>query len=157
MFKLQSEQSLVQSFRPRDRKTLELPPGLTYPLFVRDYLSWVDPSGAHVYLVFNLGQGAPTGIAFRRAGGADPSISILCDWCHTSGTGDRVGLLTTAVDSRKRVGVHACLDLSCKAKLEESADRSGKNPVDLVKQLVERMGRFASQGLRIDLSGAGRD
>ena len=45
MFLIPSEDALLQAFRPRDRKVLEPPPGVTYPLFVRDYRA-AGPLGA---------------------------------------------------------------------------------------------------------------
>jgi hypothetical protein len=155
MFKIDSEQSLVTAFRPRDRAHLELPK-LSYPLFVRDYLSWSDPSGTKVFLLFSVTRGAPTGIAFQRDQGSVPGAR-MCEWCHSYGAGDRIGLLTTDVNSRKRVGVSLCLDLSCNVKLEDAANRAGKSSVEASRALIDRIARFAREALRIDPSGAGRD
>jgi hypothetical protein len=155
MFSLASEESLLEAFRPRDRRALELPPGLTFPLFVRDYLAWTHPAGGRVYLVLCVPGGVPTGLAFDRSGG-DPSLPHMCDWCHCSGSGSQVGLLTTARNSRKRIGVHVCLDLSCAQKLDDVANRSGRSALDAIQRLTARMARFASEGLGIDLTGAGR-
>ncbi len=50
----------------------------------------------------------------------------------------------------------ACSDLSCKRKLEDEANRSGRSVFPAVEALLGRIGRFAAEGLQIDLSGAGR-
>jgi hypothetical protein len=155
MFKLDSEEALLATFRPKDRKLVELAPETRFPLIVRGYHAWVHPAGGRVFLVFAVPGGAPIGIAFD-GNGSGPSVPHMCDWCHCSGSGTEVAMLTTFVHSRKRVGVQVCSDLSCKRKLEEEADRTGKNAKRAIEQLVARMGRFASEALKIDLSGAGR-
>jgi len=155
MFQLTTEEMLVQSFRPRDRKGMELPPGVKFPVFVRDYLAWREPSGAGVRLVFSLPGGAPTGIFFRRSGG-DRSPAQMCEWCHSTGGSDQIGLITAAVNARRIAGVTACLDLSCQEKIEDAANRAGRSALDAKRALLERIGRFAHEALGIDLSGAGR-
>lgn len=156
MFLLDSEQALLAAFRPRDRKNVELPAGLQYPLFVRDYLAWPHPAGGVTYLVFAVPNGAPTGITFDTNGDGVAAVPQMCDWCHSSGMGNRVGLLTATRNSKKRVGVHVCTDLGCKQRLEEDADRSGRSVVPAMEKLIQRMGRFASEALQIDLTAQGR-
>jgi hypothetical protein len=155
MFLLDTEAALLDAFRPRDRPSVEPPPGAKYPLFVRDYLAWPHPSGGFTYLLFAVRGGAPTGITFET-NGAGSSVPQLCDWCHCMGSGTQVGTLTADRNSKRRVGTNVCVDLSCKDKLEELANRSGANAGPAIEKLVERMGRFAAEGLGIDLSGAGR-
>jgi hypothetical protein len=155
MFTLQSEAQLLQAFRPRDRKVVELIPAVAPPRFVRHYLAWAHPAGGRVYLVFAVPGGAPTGIAFATNGQGAP-VPHLCDWCHCVGPGTQVGLLTARLNSRKTVGVYLCADLGCQARLEDEADRAGRSVLPAMAALVARMGRFASEGLGIDLSGAGR-
>jgi hypothetical protein len=155
MFQLSSEAALLQAFRPKDRRTVEPPAGVTYPLFVRTALTWTHPAGGRVFLVFAVRGGAPTGIAFDTQGGGQAPVA-MCEWCHHSAAGTGVGLLTTQVTSSRRVGVHVCVDLSCARHLEEAADLGGRSPVPGWQALVERMGRFAREGLGMDLSGAGR-
>lgn len=156
MFKLDSEAALLEAFRPKDRRSIELAPELKFPLVVIDYLAWVHPAGGKVFLVFAEGKGAPTGIAFDSNGGAADGVVQLCDWCHCSGQGSGIGLLTATLNARKRVGVHLCSDLSCARKLEDDANRSGASVRPAMERLVARMARFAREGLGIDLSGAGR-
>jgi hypothetical protein len=156
MFQLANEETLIRTFRPRDRGGMELPPGVTYPLFVRYYLAWREPSGAGVRLVFSLPGGAPTGIFFRRAHG-EPGTAHMCEWCHSQGGSDQIGLLTADVNSRKRAGVNVCLDLRCQEKIEDAANRGGRSTLDAERELLERIGKFAHEALGIDLSGAGRD
>jgi hypothetical protein len=156
MFRLDSEAALVAAFRPKDRQPMALPPGLTFPLTVRDCLSWTHPAGGRAYLLFAAPGGAPTGITFDVGGGSGPGVPHMCDWCHFVGAGGQVGLLTAMVDSRTRAGVHVCADLSCTKKLESEADRVGVSAAPAVASLIARMGRFASEALKIDLSGAGR-
>ena len=155
MFKLDDEDDVVNAFRPKDRKALDLT-GVTLPMFVRNYLSWQHPSGSYVYLVFSAPGGVPTGIVFETNGGPNAPVAQMCDWCHQSGVGTQVGLLTAKVTGRRRVGVHVCSDLSCQAKLEDEANRSGRSVLPQWEKLIARIGRFATEALKIDLSGAGR-
>ena len=156
MFRLDNEDTLLATFRPKDRNAVQLSPEVTLPKIVRHYLSWVHPAGGRVFLVFQVPGGAPTGIVFDTNGGADPSVPQMCDWCHTCAPGTGVGLLTARRNAKKNVGVHICSDLSCRQKLEEDADRRGVSVLPMMEKLVQRMGRFASEALQIDLSGAGR-
>lgn len=157
MFKLETEAELLASFRPKDRKLVQLGPEVTLPQFVRNYLTWKHPAGSYVYLVFATPGGAPTGIAFDHSGGgAGPSVPAMCDWCHLSSGGNQVGLLTARRNAKKRVGVHVCTDLGCQQRLEEEADRQGRSVLPWMEKLIERMGRFAAESLDIDLTGAGR-
>jgi hypothetical protein len=152
MFQLASEKEFLSAFRSRDRKVVEPPKGTRFPLFVRDYLAWVDPYGVRVFLVFKApGNQRPIGIAFRRDQQGDKTLtSRLCEWCHANGSADQIGLLTTDLDSKRRVGVNLCLDLRCGEKLESAANMAGRSVLDDTKQLLERMARFASEGLGIE-------
>ena len=152
MFKLESEAQLREAFRPRDLKSFELAPEVKMPVFVRDYLAWTHPAGGRVFLVFAVPGGVPTGIAFDTNSGAGPTVPAMCDWCHCNTVGTGVGLLTAALNSKKRLGVHVCSDLGCKKKLEEAANRSGRSVLPAMERLIEKMGRFASEALRIDLN-----
>lgn len=156
MFNLESEEAVRSAFRPKDLKLLELPAGIQFPLFVRDYLAWTHPAGGRVYLVFAVPGGVPTGIVFDGKGnGSAATVPAMCDWCHCSSAGTGVGLLTARLNSKKTVGVHACCDLSCKQKLEDEANRSGRSVLPAMEKLIARMGRFASEALSIDLLARG--
>lgn len=155
MFKLDSEADLLTAFRPKDRAQVELAPGTTFPMIVRGYTAWVHPAGGKVFLVFATPGGAPTGIAFASNGSGMP-VPHMCDWCHSMGPQVQAGMLTARVDAKKTAGVHVCHDLSCREKLEEEANRLGTSAKPQVDKLIERMGKFASDVLKIDLSGANR-
>jgi hypothetical protein len=147
VFILQSEKELLRAFRPKDQRKLELPPGLSFPLFVRDSFSWVDSAGARTFVVFqDDATKRPLGIAFRRDGSGGVG-SQMCDWCHSMGSD--VALLTAAQNSKKRVGAWLCRDLNCPGKLDEQADLAGRSSVGPRRRMVERMQRFAREALRI--------
>ncbi len=152
MFRIETEKEFLNAFRSRDRKHVEPPKGTRFPLFVRDYLAWVDPYGVRVFLVFTApGATRPTGIAFRRDQQGDKMLAVrVCDWCRASGSADQIGLLTTDVDSKRRVGVNLCLDLRCNERLESATNLAGKSVVDESKRMIERMARFAHEVLGID-------
>lgn len=154
MFRIETEKEFLSAFRSRDRKSVEPPKGTRFPLFVRDYLAWVDPYGVRVFLVFTApGSKRPTGIAFRRDQQGDKALALrVCEWCRASGSADQIGLLTTDVDSKRRVGVNLCLDLRCNEKLEQAANMSGRSVLDDTKELIERMSRFASEALGMEVN-----
>ncbi len=151
MFRLETDRALIESFRSRERRVIEMPAEITFPLFERDYLAWTETSGARVYLVFAApGSRRAIGLIFRRDQSDTGPTSRMCEWCHSYGSGYEVGLLTTDVNSKRRVGVHLCVDLRCKEKLEDAADRTGRHPLEALKQLQERMFRFAHEALGIE-------
>lgn len=149
MFRIETEKELLRAFRSRDRKHVELPKGTRFPLFVRDYFAWSDPYGVRVFLVFTPpGSTQPLGIAFRKDQQGDKNVMPhVCDWCRNHGTSDQVGLLTTDVDSKRRVGVNLCLDLRCNERLEDVANMAGRNVLDEAQHVIERMARFAHEAL----------
>jgi len=150
VFRIETDRDLIQSFRPRDRRVIEMPPGLTFPLFVRDYVAWTETSGSRVYLIFSApGSHQPIGIIFRRDRGG-PDVARMCEWCHDYGSSQAVDLLTTDVDSKVRVGISLCVDLRCKEKLEDAANRSGRHTLEALEQLRARMYRFANEALGIE-------
>lgn len=155
MFKLDNEEAFLQAFRPKDRPLVELPADVRFPIIVRSYFAATHPAGGRVFLVFATAKGAPTGIVFD-SNGAGPPVPHMCDWCHVTAPRAHTALLTTYVNTKRRVGVHVCSDLSCKDKLEEDADRMGRSAKPAIDMLVARMGRFASETLGIDLGGANR-
>jgi len=151
VFRFESDQDLIKSFRPRDRRVIEMPEGVSFPHFVRDYLAWTETSGARVYLVFSApGSHQPIGIIFRRDTSGGENVSRLCEWCHHYGSSNEVSLLTTDVNSKRRVGISLCSDLRCKERLEDAANRSGKHLLDALEQLKARMYRFANEALGIE-------
>jgi hypothetical protein len=151
VFRLETDRAFIEAFRARDRRVIEMPPGITFPLFVRDYLAWTETSGLRVYLIFTPpGSRKPIGLIFRRDSPGGALTSSMCDWCHSYGSSSEVGLLTTDVDSRRRVGVSLCVDLRCKEKLEDAADRAGRHPLEALELLKERMFRFAHEALGIE-------
>lgn len=154
MFKLDTADDLLDAFRPKDRKTVDITT-LKFPLVVKDYVAWPHPGGGKVFIVFATPGGAATGIAFDTNGAAT-SVPAMCSWCHCSAGGTGVGLLTATVNGNKRVGVHVCTDLSCSEKLEDAANRTGASVRPAMEKLITRIGQFASDALKIDLSGAGR-
>ena len=155
MFKVDDEPSLLAAFRPKDRALVELPVGQKFPMIVRGYTSWVHPAGGRVFLLFATPGGAPTGIVFDVTS-PGPTVPHMCDWCHSPSPGAHAGMLTATVNAKKRAGVHVCLDLSCRQKIQDEADRTGKSPQPALDRVITRMGKFAQDALGIDLSGANR-
>jgi hypothetical protein len=148
MIRIDSAETLLSAFRPNDRTALELPEGMRFPFLIKDYVSWIEASGARVFVVFeDPVKSVPMGIAFRRdAGGAVPPA--ICEWCHSARADQGVGLLTATASDKRRVGVHLCRDLACKVRMEEAAETGlGPSARDRVRRVVERMSTFARQNL----------
>jgi hypothetical protein len=149
VFKLDSETALLDTFRPRDRKLVEPPPGLKYPLIATDYFSWLHPAGGRVFAVFApRGGGLTTGIVFDTNGANH--VTQLCHWCHSQS--NDVAMLTAQRNSNKRIGVCVCSDLSCARKIEDAANLSGRSVRPAMEALVARMVAFARDGLNIDFT-----
>jgi hypothetical protein len=68
------------------------------------------------------------------------------------GSAAEIGLLTTDVDAKRRVGVNLCLDLRCSERLESRTNLAGGSALDENKKLIERMARFAQEALGIGFS-----
>lgn len=151
MFKIDSEQALFDAFRPRDRKHLCVPVGKQLPMVTLDYLAWADEHRERMFLLFKAaGEQQPTGITFKRDHqSASSTAPRVCSWCLAYGGSDKIGMLTTSVNSRRHVGVFVCLDLECGVRVEEDANLRGKSARDAMKALVEKMARFAREGLGI--------
>ncbi|MBL9038683.1 MAG: FBP domain-containing protein [Archangium sp.] len=156
MFKLDSEDAVLATFRHKDRTLVELSSDLKFPIILRDAVTWTHPSGGRAYLVFFVPGGVPTGVVFDTSSGSGEAVPHMCEWCHRSGSGTEIGLLTARINAKKLAGIHLCSDLRCKEKLEEQANLAGSNVKPAIEKLVARMGRFASEVLKIDLSGVTR-
>src|SRR4051812_48757300 len=102
-----SADELLEVFRPRDRKNVFIPRTMRFPLTLGGYLTWTEPSGVRIYLVFRKPEWkSPVGVAFRRdQRGGLGSPPGVCDWCISTGPSDQIGLLTATVNPKKRVGV----------------------------------------------------
>lgn len=152
MFLIKTEQDLLRAFRPRDRKVFEHPTEIRYPQVALDYYSWVESSGVRAYLVLQEPASKRLlGITFRRdVSGGEALNSRMCDWCHSMGSADQVGLITADRNSKRRMGVIACRDLGCKERVQDLADRSGRSAVKARREVVERMLRFAREALGIE-------
>ena len=146
MFKLANERALLQTFRPADRRLVELTREVSLPMRVDDYLTWVH--GRRVYLVFAApptlaAPGAePKGIVFQSDAGG-PSVPRMCEWCHEVAFGTRVGLLTARRDRKRTAGVLVCADLGCRERIEDRADRRGEDARPAMAKVLARMERFA--------------
>jgi hypothetical protein len=142
MFLLQSEKELVDCFFSQDQKKLDLPKGVKYPLVVRDYFAWSDTSSHRVNVVFSEPDvRKPIGVVFERdrSGGA---VAAICDWCHSFGSSNQIGLMMVEASAKRRVGVHLCLDLSCREKIESDLSLSPVAAQQRIRRVVERMSQF---------------
>ncbi|MBI5495110.1 MAG: FBP domain-containing protein [Deltaproteobacteria bacterium] len=150
LFRIDDEAALRAAFRPRDLRAWAPPARVAWPLLVRDCVSWADPVGDHVCVVFqDPVSRQPLGISFQRESAAGATGSRLCDWCHAFGSVREIGLLMCERTSRRRIGVWLCRDLACADRAEEVAFRAGRNGKKARAVVVERMWHFAQHGLGI--------
>ena len=149
MFRIDSVSDLLECFRPLDRSEVELPQKAQFPIGVKDYFAWVEPSGAKAFLIFrDSGSKHPRGVVFRR--GSASALS-MCEWCHCVGGGEGVGLLIATAASNRKVGVNICADLSCSSKIRSNPGVNdfprNSSERQRIRQVVERMANFARQNL----------
>ncbi len=152
MIRIKDESQLLASFRETDQAQVQIPPALTFPLALKDYLAWTEPSGHRVYLVFSeIQSGNPMGVVFQRTKGAAETPASMCQWCHSVRSGSAVSLMTTDAGPNRRVGLYLCSGLNCK---ENALSPPGVNDFaesvsgqDKVDRIVRRMNEFAKQNL----------
>ena len=159
MFLIRNEAELRACFRELEQAEVRVANDLQFPLRVRDYLRWLEPSGARAYLVFRApGARAPLGIVFRRDQSLGPGVAAMCEWCHSVRSGNEVGMLTVASSPRKRVGLSLCRDLSCGDKVraapgpDDFAASMGAGGTEAaaplrLRRVIERMALFARREL----------
>lgn len=151
MIRITSENELLNLFRPIDRDEVQVPADMTFPLIVRDYIKWIEPSGHRAYLVFlDPDQPQALGVVFRRTSSSD-SPAQMCQWCHSVRSGNGVGLLTSSSGTRRRVGLYLCRDLGCKEQLTEGPRvndmRETLDVEQKMQRVLRRMADFAKGNL----------
>ncbi|MNS72027.1 hypothetical protein D3C72_1054230 [compost metagenome] len=143
LFSIASEEELVQSFRLRDQKKLMLPDDLTYPMNIRSYFAWKEPSGVYTYLIVKMPNwDMPRGVAFKRTASTGEPTGGLCNWCHAYGASDEIGMLSVTMSATVSLSYYLCQDLSCIEKIEEAAARSGKEPDKHISELYQKMAKL---------------
>ena len=152
MIRIENEQHLLSAFRETEQSQVQIPQELKFPLALKDYLSWVEPSGHRVYLVFQDAQsGNPLGIVFQRTRGSSQASPSMCQWCHAVRPGNSVGLLTTQAGKERRIGIHLCVDLDCKEHAQKGPGRNdfseGLSDREKIERVVRRMNDFAKHNL----------
>jgi hypothetical protein len=147
-----TREELLNAFRTKEQKNVIIPTSMKFPISLGHYLVWQEPSGVRLYLVFKKPEWkSAVGISFRRdQTGSTTSPPGICDWCIHIGPSDEVGLLTATVNSKVRVGINLCLDLSCIDKLEINARLAGKSFDKMVEKLKNNMSRFCKEALGIE-------
>ncbi len=152
MFKINSEDELLGSFRNIDRDQVQLPSDLKFPLPVRNYYSWLEPSGHRAYLVFEDPENQKLlGVVFRRTNTASDHGPVMCDWCHSVRGRGKVTMMTTAVSKDRQVGVYLCADLKCDEELRKPPGVNDlRESLDIGERtfaLMERMSEFVKRNL----------
>lgn len=152
MFKINSEKELLESFRSIDRDQVQLPSDIGFPLAVKNYHSWLEPSGHRAFLVFEDPQSLkPLGVVFRRTTTPSEYGPVMCDWCHSVRGRGSVNMMTAAVSPDRRVGVYLCSDLKCGEEIQKPPGvndlRESLDTGERTQALMRRMYEFAKKNL----------
>lgn len=143
IFSINNAEELIQMFRLRDQKKLVLPDGLPFPLNIRSYFAWKEPSGVYRYLVIKMPNwDMPRGVAFKRTSATGEAMGGLCNWCHAYGSSEEIGMLSVAMNSNVSLSYILCEDLRCIEKIEDAAMLGGKDPEKYIADLYHRIGKM---------------
>ena len=143
-FTLNSDAELLATFHPKDQRSVVFHEDIAYPFTVENYYAWTESSRVYTYLIFKAeGWKHQMGIVFQRNGSGNAiSPAGMCDWCHSFGASNEIGLLTTTLDRKTSGGSWLCLDLSCLEKIAENALMSRRNADKQIERLCNKMGEF---------------
>lgn len=143
-FELATEEDVLACFREKDQRKVILPRLMPYPVSADYYYSWGESSGVYQYLLFRRPEWkTPRGVVFKRMHTAgEGQAGRMCDWCHSYGGSDQVGMMTTILDPNRSAGFVLCLDIACFDKLETISNQSKKPLEKLAGGLLERMSSF---------------
>lgn len=142
-FEIENEDDLLKTFPVKEQKRVVLPSKLVFPLRTQYYFTWLSPDGFYVYLVFKKPEwSAPKGVVFRGRNTVAQPCSAMCDWCHSFGGSNEIGMMLTSVNANRSVGMNLCLDLSCIEKTETIALIAGKNFEKLADKVCQNIVAF---------------
>ncbi len=143
LFSISSEEELINCFRLRDQKKLILPDNMDYLFNVRSYFTWKEPSGVYTYLLFKMPNwDMPKGVAFKRTHSGGEPTGGLCNWCHSYGSSEDIGLLSVAMSTNVSNSYLLCQDLRCIERIEDTAAMSGKSPDKNIADLYYKMSKL---------------
>lgn len=142
---------MIELFRPLDQDQVIVPTTMRFPLAVKDYVSWREPSGHRTYLVFNDPvRNQPLGVVFERSHGSQ-KVPMMCEWCHSVRPQSDVALMTATASEKRRVGVHLCSDLLCKERILGAPGindmRETLNQQEKIQRLLLKMINFSGRYL----------
>lgn len=150
MVRILSDDQLLQSFRPFERGEVQIPSDFAYPLAMKDYLAWTEPSGHRVFLVFSDKESLQ-GVIFYRTKVASDTPAAMCQWCHSVRGRAGVSLLSATVDRDRRIGVYLCSDLNCRHNLMSTPGvndfHEGLSRQERVMGMMARMRKFVYDNL----------
>lgn len=153
MTRIQSEEEMLNMFRPIDREQVRLAPEMKFPLAVSEYLAWLEPGGVRTFLLFEDQKTRDVrGIVFRRSQPPAESVANMCEWCHSVAGSQTIGMLTAAASKTKRVGLNLCRDLACKQNVQADPPsvndmRESLSREEKTRRINERMITFANRNL----------
>ena len=152
MSRLRDAAHVLECFRAIDLDDVYVPPDLSFPLTVRDYVAWPEPSGARVSLVFEepISQQL-IGVVFRRGRTPPDAPAAMCQWCHAVRVGGAVTMMTASIDRDRRVGLYLCASLNCRENALTTPvvhdTPESIPPADRVKCILVRMSAFVRRSL----------
>lgn len=152
MFKVSTADELLGSFRSMERDQVHIPSNLKFPLPVKNYLSWIEPSGHRAYLVFEDPENQKLlGVVFRRTAPNLDYGPVMCDWCRSVRGRGMVTMMTATVSRDRQVGVYLCSDLNCDEELRKPPGVNDlRESLDIGERtfgLMDKMHNFAKKNL----------
>ena len=153
MIRIQSEQEMLEMFRPIDREQVRVPGDMQFPLAVTDYLAWPEPGGVRTFLVFEDQRTLEgRGVVFRKSQPPAESVANMCEWCHSVAGSQSIGILTAAANKKTRVGINLCRDLSCKQNVQADPPsvhdmRESISREEKTRRITQRMAEFTNRNL----------
>jgi hypothetical protein len=152
MFKIDTEKELLESFRSIDQDQVQIPSELKFPLPVKNYFSWLEPSGHRAYLVFENPESRKNqGIVFRRTPVTSENFPSMCDWCHSVRGRNGISMMTAAVSRDRQVGIYLCSDLKCGEQISKPPGvndlRETLSASERLQALLQRMSDFSRKNL----------
>lgn len=141
-FRLSTEPEILKCFRAKDQELVIFPRPMDYPFDVQYYFSWSEASGNYTYLIYKHPTwDKPMGMVLRRVNSALTTANT-CDWCHSYGNSNDVGMLKVRITEDVTMGQYLCLNLDCLNKLDTQSHMTGKSIEMLDEQVCEKINRF---------------
>jgi len=134
MIIVQNKEELLNSFRTLDRDQVSHLPQGGFPLAMRPYLSWSEPSHHKAFLLFPH-ESRPVGAVFRSSQGGG-NHAQFCQWCHAVKPPQGIELLVAQASLKTSVGVWVCKGISCKDSMKDPQSNGLREALEPGEKLI---------------------